>query len=314
MLSRWVPKRLSFMNDSSDIQVTSRLDLASSIVDFLHSRAAQRGERLSERELARHLGVSRSPVRAALSVLLDRGIVDLKAGDGWFVRRLAKHPSNRLIPKSGNLDELVLQIARDRFTGDTAQQFVESDFVKRYKVGRATMRKVLIKLSQDGLVERSRGYGWRFLPMLDNEKSQLSSYNLRLAIEPTALISEDFALDRTRLARCKDEHVRLLDGAIARTRLSYLFEVNSNFHLMLAEFSGNEFFVQAIALQNRLRRIVEYYSQIDRPRMVQSCEEHLAIMEALERDEREWAASLMERHLRAARKHLIASRVEGLKC
>ena len=46
------------------------------------------GDRLSEAEIGMRLGVSRTPVREALSRLRNEGFVDVEAKSGWFVKAL----------------------------------------------------------------------------------------------------------------------------------------------------------------------------------------------------------------------------------
>ncbi len=289
------------------------VDVAASILDLLRQQEAAPGERVSERELGKVLGISRTPVRAALGLLSERGIVKLEPGSGWFVARLpAKGGARSLRGASLDLEELGMRMARDRFLGITENHFSEADFIKRYEVSRGDLRKALIRLSQDGMVERARGHGWRFLPMLDNERAQRASYDFRIAVETASLTVGTFEVDAARLRRSREEHERLVASAV-HPNGKRLFEVNAGFHLMLAEFSHNEFFVQAIAHQNRLRRVIEYFVKVSSERIKNSCREHLAIIEALEKGDARWASLLLERHLTAARDRLTAPDGPGRK-
>jgi DNA-binding GntR family transcriptional regulator len=277
-----------------------QLDIAASIIDVLQQRGATSGEMVSERDLAAELRISRSPIRAALGVLVDRGVMALEPGTGWRVARMPKQKADRVIPESGDLDGLELRIARDRFCGKTADHFSEADFMKRYEISRGDLRKILQRLSQHGMVARARGHGWHFLPMLDTVRAQRASYDLRIAIEPAALLADTWTLDPARLARARQEHERALESGNKQVSGLGLFEMNARFHLMLAEFSGNEFFVQNIRQQNELRRVNDYFVAVTDER-VALCREHLLIVEAIEKGDRLWAASLMERHLRSSR-------------
>lgn len=280
-----------------------QLDIAASIIELLQQRGVTSGELVSERDLASELGISRSPVRAALGVLVDRDVMTLEPGTGWRVARMPKQRAGRVIRESGDLGELELRIARDRFCGKTPNHFSEADFMKRYEITRGDLRKVLLKLSEHGMVVRSRGHGWHFRPMLDTVHAQRASYDLRLAIEPAALLSDTWTIDQARLARARQEHERALEGATKPVSSLGLFEMNARFHLMLAEFSRNEFFIQNIRHQNELRRVNDYFVAVTDERIA-LCREHLLIIEAIEKGDRLWAASLMERHLRSSRELL----------
>lgn len=278
------------------------LDIASSIVELLQKKAVATGAHLSERELAAELGISRSPIRAALGVLAERGVMALDPSTGWRVVKLNKGKATISLSKNGELNELEMRIARDHFHGKTEKRFSEADFMKRYDVSRGDLRKVLIRLSQHGMVERARGHGWHFMPILDNVRAQRASYDLRIALEPAAMLLDTFSADSARLTRAREEHERVLEGSLKSSGPG-LFEMNARFHLMLAEFSGNEFFVQAIQHQNRLRRVIDIFVAVTDER-VALCREHLLIIEALEKGDRFWASSLMERHLKSSRAQL----------
>jgi DNA-binding GntR family transcriptional regulator len=286
------------------------LDIANSIVDLLEKKATPAGEYVSERELATELGISRSPVRAALGVLAQNGVMRLEPSTGWKVVKLGKAKSAIGLSRNGDLRDLEMRIAKDRFNGKSEKHFSEADFMKRYGLTRGDLRKVLIRLSQDGMVERARGHGWRFLPMLDTVRAQRASYDIRIALEPAGLLLESFTLDPARLKQAREDHERVLASPL-KSSSEGIFEMNARFHLMLAEFSGNEFFVQAIQHQNRLRRVLDYYVAVTDER-VALCREHLSIIEAIEKGDRFWAASLMERHLKSSRE-LLNDKSDGEK-
>ncbi|MCG7393396.1 GntR family transcriptional regulator [Microvirga sp. ACRRW] len=257
------------------------------------------GSHHSERSLAARFGVSRTPLRSALQDLAETGNVMLDGRRGWAI--MSRGMEGRDGPARDPEADLGFRLCRDRFLGMLPQAISETELIKRYDTTRGELQRALAGLVRDGMIERSRGYGWRFLPMLDDQRSRIASYDLRIAIEPAAILAETFSIDRERLADLRERHDNLLAGGLASASARVLFEANADFHLMLVEMSGNEFFVEAIGRQNQLRRIVEYSTQVDRERMRQSCLEHLAIIDALEAGDRNWAATLMERHLKAAK-------------
>ena len=62
--------------------------VAEKIIVCIQQGIVKRGERLpSERTIAEELGVSRAPVREALSALKIMGVVDIIVGDGTYVKR-----------------------------------------------------------------------------------------------------------------------------------------------------------------------------------------------------------------------------------
>jgi GntR family transcriptional repressor for pyruvate dehydrogenase complex len=63
-----------------------RDQIASLIERYVADKRLQAGDRLpSERELAKQLGVSRTPVREAIRLLEQRGLVEMRVGSGTYV-------------------------------------------------------------------------------------------------------------------------------------------------------------------------------------------------------------------------------------
>ena len=85
-----------------------------------------------------------------------------------------------------------------------------------------------------------------------------------------------------------------------------IYEIDSGFHEMIAEFSQNPFFLAAIRHQDRLRRLFEFGVIADSSRVADWCREHLTIIEALEQKQADKASDLMRLHLTRAREASVA--------
>lgn len=70
--------------------------VAEKILESIQHGIFKRGEHLpSERTIAEQLGISRPPVREALSALKIMGVVDIIVGDGTYVKKdIIRHPPN----------------------------------------------------------------------------------------------------------------------------------------------------------------------------------------------------------------------------
>lgn len=79
-----------------------------------------------------------------------------------------------------------------------------------------------------------------------------------------------------------------------------VFEVDSGFHEMLAGFSGNPYFLEAVQKQNRLRRIVEFVEYSDFARIKVWCVEHICVLDALAAGRVDRAEELLTAHLTRA--------------
>lgn len=276
------------------------LRLASQIIAMAFEEDWPEGHRLKESELALRLGLSRSPVRKALTYLEDKGIAARELNRGFYLTRSGADldDTNREIPVTED-EAVYAAIIADRVRGLLEDVESEADLLRRYGASRSLLVRVLTRLSREGIVERNQGYGWRFLPTLNTERAHDESYRFRLLIEPAGILQPTFAVNAAKLQRLRLAHEDLLHGTV-RQQATDMFEMNAEFHEMLAEFSGNRFILQAVRRQNMLRRLLEYRGFRDLGRIRASCEEHLAIIEALEQGDRTWASRLLERHLTVA--------------
>lgn len=289
------------------------VEIAQQILARARREEWQAGTPLVERTLAAEFGVSRSPVRAALRLLEDRGVV-ARAPEGRALV-LARNSQDLSALKvdaslpSTDLERTYLTIVRDRFARKLPEHISESDLLRRYDVSRAVLHNALLRLAQEGLAQRRRGHGWQFLPMIDSVEADRESYEFRLAVEPAGLRSVNFKPDLRWLEKARADHERMMAGGIREVSGAEFFQLNVEFHETLARFSHNRYFLQAIEQQNRLRRGVEYESFTFSERMLQSCREHLSVLDALLAGDRDLAANLMVHHLAMSRQGSLPFRV-----
>lgn len=277
------------------------LELSGKVVQFCRDRQLRAGDRLAERKLAEAFGVSRSPIRAALRVLEERSIVRRQQRAHVLAVDASDLGDLSLEVPPAAAEELYVRILRDRFADRLPEQVSEADLLRDYGTTRSTLVKTLMRLNHDGHVSRSAGRGWIFHETLGTVEAYRASYEFRLAIEPAALSSPNYRVEKARAQALLDRHLEFLRSGPETISAAQWFALDAELHEMLASFSGNEFFLQGIQIQNRLRRVVEIESFYANERVKDSFEEHIAILEALLKDDRTWAATLLTRHLKLAR-------------
>jgi DNA-binding GntR family transcriptional regulator len=273
--------------------------IAARAVDWLRTQDA--GVAITEVALAQQLGVSRTPVRAALALLAQRGVLKRVPGAGYQLRRArARLIALDFDPPVEEADRVFLAIAKDRLEGQLPVDVSEADLMRRYEVTRPTILKVLARLAEVGQVERKTGHGWAFMSSISDAATRIESYRFRQLIEPAALTEPGFSLDADWLADMRTRHEAMLRKTWRDTDALTLFELNAEFHEGLAAASGNRFFQMAMQQQNRLRRFVNVYWTHGPERVAVSCQEHLDILARLEAGDHEVASALMRRHLQQA--------------
>jgi DNA-binding GntR family transcriptional regulator len=277
--------------------------LANQILDLIRDAKFEIGHHLREQQLGDMLGVSRTPVRAALNLLAERGIVEARKNQGFFLKaqQVSLHRTELEVPATADQD-LYARIVEDRLSSTLGDSITQAELTRRYNIDRTLLQRTLTHLVNDGLLMRNRGRGWTFRPTLDSQVALRDSYDYRSTLEPAGLLLSSFQFDAGLLERSRLEHL-YLEGHPDITSVDprQLFETDAQFHEMIAAFSGNIFFLQAIQQQNRLRRLLEFGGYSNRRRVRDWCREHLDIMDAIVRGDRAQASSLMLRHLRAAR-------------
>jgi DNA-binding GntR family transcriptional regulator len=277
----------------------SRYRLANRILDLIRSARFEIGHHLREQQLGDLLGVSRTPIRTALGLLAKEGIVEARRNQGFFLIK----PFDQLhrieieVPSSAD-QQLYQRLVKDRLAGVLANSLTQSEIARRYKVDRVIMMRTLARLAEDGLVTRNRGHGWTFLPKLDSVSTLHNSYDFRLTMEPAVFLLRTFKPDAAALERARLQHVYFISHPdVGSVEGIQFFEADVAFHEMFAAFSGNNFFLQAIQQQNRLRRLLEFSGYTNRCRIRKWCKEHLAIIDAVRDCDFAGASRFMREHL-----------------
>lgn len=265
------------------------------IVRHIQETNLEPGARLVERQLGEKLRVSRSPIRKALQLLEEDGLVCRATQGGFVVGELPV--SIEAVDLAAGDDERYLRIASDRLDGRLPDKVTETFLLREYDLTRTELNEILRRISKEGWIERLPGYGWEFLPMLDSLNMYRDSYRFRLIIEPAGIVEPTFALDRAVLLKCREEQQRLVDGEIWTVSNAELFDYNSSLHESIMNCSNNSFLSESLRRVDKLRRLIEYKKSLPRERALERCREHLVLLDLLLDGHLETASSYMREHL-----------------
>lgn len=270
--------------------------VASGIIRYIEATQQPEGSRLVERKLGEHLKVSRSPIRHALQILEDEGIVRRVEKGGYVVATVPEHSP---VAAPATEEERYHQIATDRLEGRLPDRVTENYLLRRYGFTRTELTETLRRMSNEGWIDRTPGYGWEFLPMLDSLTVYRDSYRFRLVIEPAGILEPTFVLNVEALQKCRADQQRLIDGAIWEVSNAALFASNSALHEAVMECSNNTFFCESLHRVDRLRRLIEYQKSLPRERALERCREHVQLIDLLLAGHNEAASAFMREHLRS---------------
>ena len=279
-----------------------QLDLARQIIGMIRDGSVCAGDHLTEEALAHQFGVSRSPVRSALRLLEEQGLVEVRANTGVFVTKGAPQLALAVSgAESISEGDLYRAIITDRANNTLGETLSESELMSRYGATKRPLMRVLLRMNREGLVERRKGRGWQFLPMLDSDAAKTESYRIRLVLECASLREPTFAIDQEELQRIRLAHESFLTLTPDAQTPAAFFEISASFHESLGRFSGNRFFQEVITRQSKLRRFEEFASyNRGVERLSDGAREHLEIIAALETGDLVWAEALLRRHLTIA--------------
>lgn len=278
------------------------VELAQKILDVAGERGISPGDRLAEQALASLCNVSRTPIRKALQVLADRGLVTTEAEGGYL---LAVDPAAtaRLDDTSDGdgESEIHAAILRDLAAGRISETQTVASLQRRYQVSRQTVQNALMKLAEENIAERGAGQQWQLKQFAVSGDAVARSYEFRLATEPLALTLPDFRRDLPALVALR-QSMLILKGMSEATFDRKLFErTDFDFHTLIAKGCSNPFMAEALVNHHRRRRAIPPVGHVAVFRLMQSNLEHLQIVEQIERGQMELAADLMRVHLQLSR-------------
>lgn len=256
------------------------------------------GDPLREEAFAKELGVSRSPIRRGFALLADLGLATKEPNRGYFLTGDARGIDVRNLPLDVDpFEDFYLRVVDDVLAGEINSPFFEAELLRRYELPRGQLIKVLNRLTHESMIERKPGQGWVINSFLHDAEAHIQSYRFRMAIEPAAVLEPNYRVDKVAFDRARRIQQQMLEGDIFKVSRSEIFQIGSQLHELIVRCSGNPFFLESIRRQNQLRRFMAYKSNIDRPRLINQCKEHIQLLDLIESGRREEAAKFLYNHL-----------------
>ncbi|GAB2893052.1 GntR family transcriptional regulator [Streptomyces mayteni] len=276
--------------------------VATRLVELIHESGLPAGAHVTEQWAAGPLGVSRTPVRKAMALLAELGILRQEPHRGYFLARPAESLARAgLAGEAAPEDDAYFRLADDHLGGRLTGPFTTADVARRYGLTPRQAGRLLTRMAGEDLISGRTGRGWEFRPVLATAEAHDQSYRFRMIIEPAALLEPGFTPDADAFARHRARQEALLTGDALLLPRAELFQVNAEFHEMLVGCANNPFLADALRRQNRQRRLIEYRHQLDRTRLVGQAREHLRLLDLVESGRRRAAADFLRDHLDAVR-------------
>jgi DNA-binding GntR family transcriptional regulator len=190
---------------------------------------------------------------------------------------------------------------------DIAQRIIEAILAQRLAPGtrlgeqslsmlfdcsRTLVREALVRLATRGIVTVSSRRGWYVLQPSHDEARE--AFEARRVIE-TGLIRRTGPVDKAAVKRLK-QHLKQQQDALKGDDVGQRSYLLGDFHVCLAECLGNQLLADTLRDYTARTTLIAmlYQSTHD---AVQSCQDHVAIVEALARGDVAQAERLMEEHI-----------------
>jgi putative spermidine/putrescine transport system substrate-binding protein len=271
---------------------------------------------LIEGPIASLLGVSRGPVKRALELLAEDGLIRRFGGRGYLVGGenddLKPNRVNLLtldLEISGEIQDYAQRAAWQKIYGEVAESVVactpfgayqisESAMCAHFKVSRTVVRDVLARLNHDGLIEKDRWSHWTAGPLTARDVKE--HYEMRLLLEPAALRRSAPAL-----ARAEIEAMRARVAAARRASemgaLDSVEPLERDLHETCLAPVPNRRLLATIGqsrLPDVINRLFARHFGLHQTQAI--LDEHDHVFAELVHGEAERAAHALELHLRAA--------------
>lgn len=285
--------------------------------NILQGRLPQ-GAVLTEGPLAELMGSSRAPVRQALQMLADEGLINRFEGRGFVVGPPGT-PAKR-VDITASLEGLLDVPDRQMFAWQALYEDVERIIVYRsffgrfrinevelarhYGVGRTVARDVLLKLETLGITEKDERFRWSIVPLDDGRIQDL--YEVREYIEPLALAR---AMDSI-----SDEHIDAMLVRLSQALEQYpavsaavMYELELDLHVRTIQHCPNKELLSILQRTHSLLTLSKHVLgiQMEMPEYEPFLGEHIAVFRMMRRRDREGLMLTMRSHIHGSQPKVV---------
>ena len=195
-------------------------------------------------------------------------------------------------------DSITTAIVERRLMPGT--KLAEQKIADVFKVSRTLVRQALMQLSRDHLITLEPARGARVAePSIEEAKQVFETRNM---LEAAMIRRAATELSATQIAELR-AHLKAESEALRRTDVSGRTRLLADFHVVIARMLGNEVLAGMLSdLVSRCSLIALMYQSTHSAG--HSFDEHVAIVDALERRDARAAVRLMEAHLSNVERNL----------
>ncbi len=293
----------------------------------IESGALRRGVPLLEVQVAEQFRVSRAPVRKALGLLAEKGVIRKRSGRGYdIVERIGTARPDLQDPAEQGAYFIPGETDRRRPAWQNIYSAVERDLVSRqvfasvrineqaladhFGVSRTVAREVLLRLQEVGIVDKDDRMRWVARKLTADHVFDL--YEMRWILEPVALRKAVPNLPPGLLPRLREDLATALER-YPRISVQKLDELEYDLHVDVLSYCRNRKIIQML-FQQRAIMISHHYIfdlYLSVPEEDPFIGEHLTIVDNIIAGDVDAAVDSLTAHLQASVTRAL-SRIETI--
>lgn len=252
-----------------------------------HIAAGKAPSPLTLHSLAKHYGVSISPVRMAIDQLLASGVLRRQGprrliADPAKAAALAEEPPAH--PPRDVFQIVSDELMRQSLRGE-AVYLREVQTAERFGISGTQVRQILSRLAGAGLIEHVPRQGWRLRPF--RQEDMAAFIQVRESLELLAL-----DLARPRLVR--EDLQDMYDANILRPDP----QPDDRLHTYIQQKAGNPYVDDFFARHGAYYRILGAWESQDRDARMEAAQQHRGILKAMIDSDWELARKRLSHHIR----------------
>jgi len=202
--------------------------------------------------------------------------------------------------KINRVEQLTCQLEEDIALGrlKPRERLVEDELMSRFDAKRNVVRQVLFELEKLGLIVRAKNKG-AFVRYFEPREIE-DIYVVRELLEAKAIELIPLPVSKSMIEELMAIHQDYMD-AKEKGLLSVIFRKNIDFHKAIYRASNNPALFEAIELYMMKSHAIRSYTFINPQLIERMAEEHIAMIEALQKGDLSRLHKLLIEHLKPAR-------------